>query len=138
MVAGYYDLLYRLLHRYYEDSLTPGLGDDLESLKRIIDHISCKIDEKKPSGCIKTADADKEINKIEHVFSIIQEKRQRGVNMHKTDYEMLSKAKKDLRLLHRKLMYACQRMGDFEKSRALRGKREAWKKAGFNPEDFEE
>lgn len=151
MVGGYYDLLYRLLHHYYESSLTPGVVDDIETLKRFIDHASCKLtmfdtpklfrhvivfkdtkNSKKPNGyMIPIVEyLDGEVRAVERVISQYEAKKNSGSVVSKKSYRELSLAKKDLRSAHRIIMKEFQRMGDFNKNRLLRGKKAAFAQFG--------
>lgn len=152
MVGGYYDLLYRLLHHYYESSLTPGLTDDIETLKRLIDHSSCKLtakDNNKSFNHIKVWFAGKEyrvpiieyldgeVREVEQTLSKYETKRLSGEKIGKNNYVELSNAKKNLRQAHRIIMETFQFMGDFDKNRVLRGKKMAFSQfdGGLSDED---
>ena len=138
MVAGYYDLLYRLLFRYYEASLTPGVTDDLETFKRILDHCCCKIDNMKADKLKYTRTYwveteqfkdkrpdimmwfDSEIEKIEGSLAVVMRKYKPGYRPTPQDMEAESSGRKRLRLLMRDLMICMDSIGSFSKEYKIR------------------
>lgn len=137
MVGGYYDLQYRLLTHYYEASLTVGIGDDVEALKRFIDHVSCKI-RVTPSAKLthgitdyttqKVKDKkltimiwlDSKISMIELLNTELSQKPQNKWG--REEYKKLTEIKLHMRYLLRDILFICQKLGDFDKSRTLKGK----------------
>jgi len=134
MVAGYYDILYRLIRYYNEATLTPGGNDDLEAIKRVIDHSSCKIrfyeKKLKAQGCKSLEWFKEEIERIEGLFTMAQMNNKGGRSINFKLAENITTAKRDIRDLHREIMWCFQCMGDFDKSRMLRGKKLAFSQFG--------
>lgn len=140
MVAGYYDILYRLIRFYNEATLTPGGSDDIEALKRIVDHASCKIrfydKSLKKKECKDLEWFTTELERIETEFTKAHRMGKPGV-MNNAQATGITKAKRELRGFHREIMWCFQSMGDFDKSRMLRGKKMAFAQFGGEGDDGE-
>jgi len=139
MVAGYYDITYRLIRYYNEATLTPCGSDDIEVLKRIIDHASCKIRfyDKKLSnmGCKDVKWLIAEVERIEKNLTKVQAMGKPG-QLNVNQAKNVTQAKRDMREVHREVMWCFQCLGDFDKSRMLRGKKAAFSQfGGMDAED---
>lgn len=140
MVGGYYELLYKLLHYYYDASLSPGLYDDIEALKRIIDHYQCKIIAN--SKLLKDNDQqivnvlDERIKNVEKEYGDVSKRYAHdSVKKSSADLIRLSNAKRELREIHRTIMNCIQTIGDFDMRRKVNSKMDFLKDLGVGSEE---
>lgn len=126
---GYVEEMLWLIHKYNEASITPGLGDDLECFKRLLDHVSCRIRSKDlPKTDFLTyyqeaqngqstdfvSWVDYKVQFIEGKHTMIIKKYAENRTYDKNMLIAQSEAKRELRKLYREVMLVLELLGLFK------------------------
>lgn len=146
MTSGYYDILYRMFLHYYEARLTPGLGDDVETLQLLFDHVLPKFEEEEremkrrfeiKNGITLAKWFDDRFNEINSISTAVYRNRKKGSAYADSELKQLSRAKEILRDIHRDIHRGCQHLGMFDLRRKMNTKKDFTRDLGADNESME-